>query len=303
MNGLVAFVFHFNRPGYLENAVASLERHLPKVPVVVMDDGSNDPAARASLASVGLRHEIVICRPQATMAERTGGLHANIQTALLRAAKDNQHYALMLQDDMQMVRPLDDLDWQAAERAFAPPDASFVLTVCFRKGVRRHRANERNYVAAGEGLCRRIIEEATPQHFAYSDVGLFDVRRFIALETNILSSEMANEHHFRRLGLRMSVLTAPFMHYLPFPITFRNRRRGIRASFADWLAGAGLHIIDDLTPVEILRLRQLPDVIPPFAEDWLRAPTAPDAKFWSLHGGRSNLLARGGWRGMVGRML
>jgi len=41
-------------------------------------------------------------------------------------------------------------------------------------------------------------------------------------ETNILSSEMANEHHFRRLGLRMSVLTAPFMQYLPFPITFRN---------------------------------------------------------------------------------
>ena len=298
---LAVFIFHFNRPDFLENAVRSVERHLPGVALTIMDDGSTLAAARACLARLAQTHEVL--QPDGARASDawTGGLHANMTRALHLAQRRGLRYAVMLQDDMQIVRPWREQDTAVVRTAFASPESSFVLYGCFFKG--QARRSEPLETIAPRLVRRRAPSPDGKRHAAYVDAGIFDVAGFHAWGGTLRLGEKANEAALMDAGRRMPMMADPIMHWLPFPVSFRDRKRTVRERLADSLGGAGVHPISDMTIDNVAALCARPEHAPAYAEDWLQAPTAPAARYWSLRGGRENALARGGWRAALGKRL
>jgi glycosyltransferase involved in cell wall biosynthesis len=141
---LKTYVFSYNRGRFLENAVASVFRCMKNPDVTVIDDGSTDAETISILArlSAGARVE----RKSHRDGARLGALYANMQTALDEARSDEM--VLFIQDDTQLVRPVDDTDYDYVQMYFAgAPDRAFLLPT-FIRGV-----------ASAEDLSKLRLEE------------------------------------------------------------------------------------------------------------------------------------------------
>ncbi|MGR3824491.1 MAG: glycosyltransferase family A protein [Salipiger marinus] len=293
------FIFSYNRGAYLRNAVESVRRHMPFAQVTVMDDRSDDPDTRAVLAALPV--EVLTAPAPGAEHAVTGGLHGGMNRALDLAEAEGQTVVLMLQDDMMLVRDVAQADLDAAVAQFDRADASFVLGVTFAKT--RRGARDIGLVLDGGVYRRPEAAAVSGAHCAYGDTGLFHIPRLRATLGRLEQGEKENEARARALGLRMGSLVFPFAHWLPFPVSWRGRKRVWRLRLLDLVCGAGVHVI---APLQGERLRRFLDRDPgdlPFAEDWLTAPTAPQALYWSLRGGAQNGLARGGWRSTLARRL
>lgn len=302
---LIVFAFHYNRGASLDNLVASVGRHVD-APLVIMDDDSDLPDARAVLDRLSRRHEIVRPAGQRETESWTGGLHANMTRALDIAAARGAEMALMVQDDMQIVRDVTAQDLALAARAFDRPGASCVLHACFLKANRGERADDGTMEPVLPGIYERRMIDPVRQagkFLSFSDTGIMSVPHYQAQLASFRTGERANEEVLAWQDKRMGFLVNPFMHWCPMPVSFRGRQRRWQDRLADRLSGAGLHPITPLEGAALERLLHRDPAILPYAEDFLTAPSLPPVRYWSLRGGRSNLQARGGWRRSLARFL
>ena len=135
-------VFSYNRGRYLAHSVASVRRNMPMANLKVYDDQSDDPETCAYLETLG---DAVYVREGGETA-RLGGLYANMQSAVDRCEAE---FVMFLQDDMQIVRAVDDTDLATIRGFFeATPTAAFI-TPLFQKAHRR-RSRERYLRPAAE---------------------------------------------------------------------------------------------------------------------------------------------------------
>lgn len=302
---MIVFAFHFNRGAYLTNLVRSIERHI-NAHLIIVDDGSTDHHSLAALDLLSKKHEVVIKPRQGGFDRVTGGLHANMQWALETAAERGVDIALMIQEDMQIVRDLRSEDIATVTRGFDRPRSSFVIQTCFLKGNRGRQADNSAMYQTMAGLYERELTERAKRIgrcFSYSDTGFFSVPLFFQQMKCLQTGEKANELFLRERGLKMGFLMNPLMHFLPLPSDEARVNRCWQDIFADWLAGAGVHSISDMSKEEVEYLLSRDETELPYAESFLHAPTMPKSNYWSLRSGLSNLHARGGWRKAVARLL
>lgn len=121
-HGLQFAIFSFNRGRFLQHCVDSIERFAPECSVHVVDDGSDDPHTRRVVDTLAQRHRVTIADKAGTT--KHGGLYTNMQYALDSAKPDQP--LCFLQDDAQLVRPLEAEDFDAINRFFwHSPRAAF----------------------------------------------------------------------------------------------------------------------------------------------------------------------------------
>jgi hypothetical protein len=296
------YVFSFNRNQFLENCLRSIERCASGLNVTVIDDHSHDSGTRKVLARYKDMLRIIEPAQTKLLEHKTGGLYSNMRFAFRDAKAQSKKYALFLQDDMQIVRPIAADDMAATYRFFQANPNVAELHTCFMK--RFYAEKDEACVildASGEAYLR---PSNYPGFSGFSAVGLFDVQRFEKLFGELKRGEYANNEYAQQKGIQMGLSAKPFMMWLPYPISHRGRRRNIPLKLVEGIAGCGFY---PYATMQELTIQQFLDrdyeAVKPYAEDWLKSPSLRKAKMWSFAGGLSNLLARGGVHAWIGHIL
>ena len=260
-------VFSCNRGPWLAQCVASVRTALPFARLRVHDDGSDDPATREVLEALG---EAVVSHDGGGRA-RHGGLYANMQHALDAAEGD---HLLLLQDDMQVVRPLLAGDREEIAAIFrALPEAAF-LAPTFIKGRRRRRHMRRLIADPARRAYRPRPDLPAGRRLAYHDTALAHVGRLRAAGWQFAGSEAACVARARALFGEMAWMGDPFTFFAPEVPVHRGRapgRAGKLAARRGPAAPIGFEMMDEAASARF-RARPLSDW--PVAEEHL-IPTHP----------------------------
>ncbi len=257
-------VFSYNRGAYLQACLASIARNLAQAKVVVYDDLSDDPETKTVLAGLNVR----LAQPTAVAKAQHGGLYVNMRRAL---AESETEYLLFIQDDMQIVRPVDAQDIATLDAIFAADSACGFVSPLFMKGL--YARKMRAQYCPDLGLRAYLSDPTIPRdilRFAFADVCIAHVPRLREAGFDILDGEGANEAQAKAMFSQMPLMADPFAFYCPEVPTFRNRKRPLSGQIARHLrAPAGLGY-DDMGPAEVAAFRTRDLQIWPFAEDFLR---------------------------------
>ena len=104
-------------------------------------------------------------------------------------------------------------------------------------------------------------------------------------------------------GIQKGYAVHPFMMYLPFPISYRKRKRPLSHKISEKLVGAGLYPIQLMEIPQIERLLERNPVEAPFAEYFLNVEGLNGKQNWTYVGGVSALHAQGGFKALIGKFL
>lgn len=258
-------IFSFNRPAYLRNAVESARANLPGARIRVFDDNSTDPELLAYLDGLG----DAVVRADARSSARHGGLYANMQRAFDMAERP---LLLMLQDDVQVVRPVDAEDMADLERIFASDPKCAFVSVLFMMGARMRRFRRLLAPVPERGVYDApptLSERNRQRRLAYFDVCLWNVERLRRADWSVLPTEDQNVRRARDLFTTMPVMKNPFVFFCPEVPFFRNRSQMLSARLAARFVGRDLKSFRPFTPDDVAAFRARPISIWPRAEDFL----------------------------------
>lgn len=264
-------IFSFNRPDYLRNCVESVRRNMPQARLRVYDDASDDPDMLAYLDTLG---DFLVRRPD-VRGDRHGGLYANMTRALSGAQNE---VILMLQDDMQVVRPVSDEDIEHILHVFSTYKRAAFIGPLFMKAdrIRRFRRElvpePRNRVYCSPQ--DRAKDRKTC--LSYFDVHIGHVPRLRDHNWVYLAEgEGPIGDRARELFGPMPVMADPLAFFCPEVPFYRNRSKKTLASrLADQVVGGALKAYHDLTEGQVSALKARDLSIWPVAEDFL-TPTDP----------------------------
>ncbi|MEW5425234.1 glycosyltransferase family 2 protein [Amorphus sp. 3PC139-8] len=302
INALPIYIFSYNRGQFLQNCVSTIEQCAPESEVVVIDDNSEDVETIQILKNINARHRVIRVAEQSGSEFKTGGLYGNMNLALSLAEASQIQLVLFIQDDMQFVRALKEFDLERIISFFEMN----------RNVIQYHsvfsRADSVEKVQKFAQLDKARAAYLLPGAVAvgkdnFSAVGVFHVGRVRQFLGSFSVGEGVNSKRCRDIGIQRGIGAYPFMNWLPYPSSYRGKRRNIMHRIVEFFGGAGFHpILQMPKELEEKLLSRDPSVVP-VAEEWLTAPTAPRHDLWSTGGGEYNLIARGGVPALAFRAL
>lgn len=264
-------IFAFNRPDCLRNCVESIRRNIPTARIRVYDDASDDPEQIKYLASLG---SAVVYRTASDQA-RHGGLYANMNAALADAKHE---HILMLQDDMQVVRPISCDDMDRIHEIFSKDPSRAFVGPLFMKAERMRRFRRE---LRADYQARYYVSEPKDAHdkkkcLSYFDVHLAHVTRLRAKQwVYDVNGEGAITTRARNVFGPMPMMADPFVFFCPEVPFFRHRdKKTLAARIASQVLGHGLKSFYDMSSAEVAALKARDLSVWPVAEDFLR-PTDP----------------------------
>jgi glycosyltransferase involved in cell wall biosynthesis len=265
------FVFSYNRGYFLQNCVDSLIRHTRRFEhstrICVVDDHSTDPDTRAYLANLPAGVELM--NSQVKECARHGGLYNNMQLALDSAANDA--IIFFIQDDMQMVRDIDDEDFAYIEGFFNVYPNSAFLHPMFLRG-RRNRRDRRITKPASDYpvYFREQPEKKNQRDLSYVDGVIAHAGRLKAANWYFLEGEAANADQAAPLFGKMGIWPHPIAMFLPEVPVYRGKQKTGAVSLAEKWAGTDPKAFEPMTPQEVDAMRGRDLSILPVAEDFIR---------------------------------
>lgn len=287
------FVFSFNRGRFLAHCIASIEACVSGAQVIIIDDGSDDPRTLAQLEYLSSKYRVLGPTRSSDEEIKTGGLYSNMNLALNIAEARNERRALFIQDDMQLVRTVTGADCLFIDGFFDANPGAIQIQPCFRRRESLSRLVSCAFLDnSGSAFFLPSIAEKGKDNF--SATGVFDIKRVRDFLGEFSVGEGRNSFRCRSLGIKKGLAAYPFMSWLPYPPSFRGRRRSIIHRSMEFFGGAGFHPIDMMSDDDSQRLLHRQPVTLPVVEDWLFSPSAPRHDRWSTGGGEYNLIARGG---------
>ncbi|MEX0739544.1 MAG: glycosyltransferase [Pseudohongiella sp.] len=267
---MIVCIFSFNRGRFLQHCVSSVERCAPDWKICVIDDGSQDAETVSTLETIARRHQVL--HAQSSAGRKHGGLYANMQLALEKFV--DEPLMLTLQDDMQMVRPLEADDVPAMQDYFRDNPQSAFLQPCFLKGATRQRdVDTLRFDSQSQVYLRAPAGQSAGVH--YSDILVTQPARLQAAGWQFAHSEPANDRQAAQLFGPMGHLFSPFVMWLPEVPAYRGKRKTLALKIAEARRKCGLYPFATLNAEQIRMLKQRRPEQLPFAEDYL-ANTEPD---------------------------
>lgn len=256
---LDVFIFSFNRGAWLANLLSSIERHVDpalSARLVIFDDHSTELETLNVLAAARSNGVEILHATEFHLRKRgsRGGLHAGIEAALAQVARPGS-LALLLQDDMQIIRPVKTEDI-ANFHVLASRSGNPFVYVNFWTGGREFRVGSMEW---RDGYyVKHSRREGRYRH--YTDVCIVNVDVLRASPFRFHSSEKAMDHEAARHFGPMAWSPYPVSAMLPDPVVYRDGEamEGRIYRFNCW----------DAATTEGFLLRPVPENLP-IAEDFL----------------------------------
>ena len=264
---MIFFVFSYNRGPHLRNCVESIEICAPKHRIIIYDDASNDPETIQILGEIAKKHE-VRTRDDKKSGDQHGALYTNMQRAI--DSLEEVTLICFLQDDTQLIRPIDDQDLEFLNNQFNQfPNAGFLAPV-FQKRITRQRTLDR-FIYRDDRVVY-VCEHRSNKQVAgvyYSDISVTRSDRLRSADWKFVPGEFENEQQAKRSFLEMGYLFAPFAMWLPNPPAYRNKKKSFTFRLAEIVNKAGFYPFNIMDEAAIQRLRSRPTDQVPIAEDFL----------------------------------
>lgn len=224
-NALDVFVFSYNRGAWLNNLLQSITGLLAPpldVELHVFDDHSNDAETLQVLERLRAQGVQIHHATDFDIQGRgsRGGLHAGIEAALTRVARKGS-LALLLQDDMQIVRPVSAGDLAMVRDLVQKTGNPFVY-VNFLTGGEQYRRKTMSWC---EGGYYTKYSPREKRYRAYTDVCAVDVDFLRESEFVFGRSEKTIDHRAAKAFGPMAWSPYPFTAMLPDPAVYREGRR------------------------------------------------------------------------------
>jgi len=295
---LDVYVFSYNRPQYLENCLASIQRHSPGARVRVLDDDSSDPGVAEVLERWREHHSVCLIPRGVTTSGLHGGLYNNMQRAFETGVSEGVELALYIQDDMQLVRDITDFDIDNAKRYFAATRNTIELHVSYFKEM--YRLNNKDgfeFDNRSKIYLSRAARRTSPHTFC--DVGFFHFGRMKELSFSFVQGEGENAKKTLDSSFVMACYAYPFMMNLPFPSTEHFRKKHLLLRAAEWWVQAGFYPYEPMSPEKVASLFERDVETLPEAEDYLCVRGLDRPGPWIFGGAIISMIEIGGVRGWI----
>ena len=260
-------VFSYNRGRYLANCVQSIEANVTSADIRVFDDDSDDPETRMVLKRIGRNHEVISAKNTGGSEFHNGGLCQNMQAAVNMLPKDAT--VCFVQDDMQIVRRLDNQDLRDINIYFESNAKAAFLHPAFMKGANRKRDS------ASSRWCetsRCYFREVTGQSagICFSDVLITRIARLRNAGWVFENREKLNEARAQRQFGKMGFMRNPFLMWLPNVSSYRGRKRTLALRLGEKWRASGFYPFEPMSENERSNFITREPSALPFAEDFLR---------------------------------
>ncbi|HEY7772772.1 MAG TPA: glycosyltransferase [Marinagarivorans sp.] len=258
------WVFSYNRGIFLQNCVESISACVPNATVSVFDDNSTDPETQQILQTIAQSHAIV--QPDVTGKQcKHGGLYDNMQAALLGSQSDD--YIVFLQDDTQLVRPLQTEDFETIKNYFADKRNGF-LQPAFLRAINKSRDGSRTRFDAEKNVF--YVDRFNRSAGAYySDIIITQPERLQSVDWRFLTRESANETQARKHFGQMGYMANPIAAWLPNVPAFRGKTQTWALKRAHQLSQCDFYPFEIMDNTQASALKSRPAGSIAYAEDVL----------------------------------
>ena len=269
---LMIAVMSYGMGPLLRNCLQSVRRHAPYAPVVIFDDGSTDSETVPVLREAEGWCEVVRRDRSTSPAtdRKTGGLHANMNLAFNLASSRGFSLLAYLQDDNQLVRPLDQSFLHETDTIWSTDPSIAQLRWMFMRDPRVDPSHSPdNWEMDASGLFYRMAGGG----IGILDTGIVNVERVRDSGFQFVDGEGRNALRSKDMGLMSVQLANPVCGWLPWPPTFSQRLplpKRILQHFTDRIYKVGFHPFRDMSPEEVRSMSGRSKHILPFHESFLR---------------------------------
>lgn len=263
LKSLAVAIFSYNRGKYLKNCVDSVRKKIPFAEITIYDDRSDDPETVSYLAACGERVEV----NERVSSERHGNLYRNMQRAVEECPAD---LLLFLQEDTQVVRPLDPAFVSQIAAQMSGPEQAFIR-VSFFWGATEHRRKDPLTVDLESRVYR--VDPESPDcglYQYYVDLSLCVPERLRQSSWKFANSEPANARQAKALFSPMPVLVDPFVCQCPEVPAYRDRRLYAASALVQIYRKGEVARFEPMPPEEASDFTSRSPSGLPFAEQWLK---------------------------------
>jgi len=264
-------IYSYNRPEALSNCLDSVRQLNEVCDVVVYDDRSTRPEMWDILS--GCNYPV---KEGPGSTGRHGGLYRNMQMAYDDAVLGGYDYLINLQDDMQIVRPLNGSALRQYIETIKSQDSVFLVDYRFTRSGYDGQFDEKlnGYVSMPE-----------EKSYTYSDCGFFSVEKlkqfewqFDLFENTLKPNEKSLRAIARNKRMRKVTARTPIAMHIPFPELFRNGLSLPRLS----RFGRKLYRYETMDQEAIDRMDSRPPHEPPNFRNFLRFENLSRWDSWLL---------------------
>ena len=269
-DSLEVAIFSYNRGKYLKNCVDSLLKNLPDVIISVYDDNSDDRGTLDYLESLG----DIVKSSRTENTSRHGNLYKNMQTALDNSTK---RFLILLQDDTQIVRPVNDFDLASIGKIFDDNKVGFLRAHFIKQGTSERITTSMTPNNEYRAYIPNLEFENGAAVDSYFDVVICDVVKLKAISWQFQYTEKANQKqsqvHFRY----MPILADGFVFFCPEVPCYRNKKMFWASKIAQKKLKGGISALKTMSKAQNANFISRDINIWPIAEDFIEA-TNPDVK-------------------------
>lgn len=266
------FVFSFNRAHCLRNCVQSIEACVANAEICIVDDNSDDPETIATLSEFQRKHEVIYA--DTAGKNFRGGLYPNMQLALDSMAP-NQTFCY-LQDDMQMVRPVDATEVASIHQLFEKqlaeqPDRHnpiAFLHPIFLKGQNKHKDQKRMTYDAADNLYFRQGKGVSSRRY-FAAVLISNSTLLRNFNWQFEATELANDQSAARQFDRLGFSANPFAMWLPNVPVWRGKKKTLAIKLAEKRNKCGMYPFKIMSPADSNSFCERDKSQLPFAESYL----------------------------------
>lgn len=253
----------------LENCVTSIARNVSDVKVAIYDDDSKDSETLNVLDRLSKYYSIYTSTELNERDRKTGGLYNNMNMAIENALSLQCKWIMFLQDDMQIVRRMDEDVWSEFGIIVSQEAPIVQIRIHFMKHPFVHSDHVPSvWKPTSDGKCYMAGEKTV----GIFDTGLIRLDYIERAGFRFGGEELNNAGRAGELGWLSVFPFNPVAMFLPWPPTTADRlrlpRRALQA-VTDRLLGVGFHRFRDMKPSEVERLRERPKEQLPYAERYL----------------------------------
>ncbi len=275
---MIFCVFSYNRGDFLKHCIETIERCAASAEIAVFDDNSDDENTRVVLADIAGRHRVYYTQESST--HKLGGLYGNIRAAV-NAFPDAPALCL-LQDDMQMVRPVSASELADIEACFSHNSRLAFIHPCFIKTTTNKKYRRALDYREHEGLYFRQGMGHGAGNF-FSAVSILCPVRLRAAGWKFATSEPANDQRASQLFDNLAQLRNPFAMWLPEVPAYRGKIKTLALRLSERARGVGLYPFRVMSEEENQRFIGREAEVLPVAEDFLELVGEGPAKPWEYY--------------------
>ncbi|NVJ62448.1 MAG: glycosyltransferase [Gammaproteobacteria bacterium] len=273
-------IFSYNRPKHLTHCIKSIEQCAPNVPLTIYDDASTDAETQAILEEASKKHTVVNTKALDSSKIKCGGLYNNMQLAIEQ--NNSSDPLCFIQDDMQLVRPIDQDDLDDIDAFFTQnPDSAF-LHQAFLKGVNKERDQQQTeWVEEKKAYFRNAQNRSAGTHFAA--VCIVHPERLLKANWEFATKEPLNDKAAKQHFGKMGFMKNPFLMWLPNVPAFRGKKKTLGLKIAEKKRDSGFYPFKIMDAAEVNDLKQRTSDILPVAEDYLHFSQKSVPHPWFYH--------------------